>query len=237
MKGIEQWECQNFIEVLQTNPAENNTLFVCGTNAQTPKCRYFSVSSVLWIFKSCLKIEPLNNESGPFYGFLELLGKNKEPSLWNLLTGNKFMPNTALKNGRILSQSKTPGDNIFYNCLRNMVAQKGVMLLPLGRTYLLSIPNHQFRKCLTERQAGDDRERESAAWIWSSKTPLLHDASYPLYQAFPVIWCNLLNVRGLWKRKRSFQNKFGNVAWAILVEFRCRSSILKANIKGALVSR
>eukprot|EP00057_Strongylocentrotus_purpuratus_P029116 XP_011683590.1 PREDICTED: semaphorin-6D-like isoform X1 [Strongylocentrotus purpuratus] len=46
MKGIEQWECQNFIEVLQTNPAENNTLFVCGTNAQTPKCRYFSDSSL-----------------------------------------------------------------------------------------------------------------------------------------------------------------------------------------------
>ena len=44
MKGIEQWECQNFIEVLQPNPAKNNSLYVCGTNAQTPLCRDFTVS-------------------------------------------------------------------------------------------------------------------------------------------------------------------------------------------------
>ncbi|XP_041465722.1 semaphorin-1A-like isoform X4 [Lytechinus variegatus] len=46
MKGVEQWECQNFIEVLQMNSADNNRLFACGTNAQSPKCRYFTDSSL-----------------------------------------------------------------------------------------------------------------------------------------------------------------------------------------------
>ncbi|XP_071476084.1 semaphorin-1A-like [Diadema antillarum] len=46
MKGIEEWECQNFIQVLQPNAADSNKLFVCGTNAQDPRCRYFSNASL-----------------------------------------------------------------------------------------------------------------------------------------------------------------------------------------------
>ena len=53
MKGTQFWECQNYIQVLLYNNVDNK-LLVCGTNAQAPRCRYFTVSMIC--LSVCLSI-------------------------------------------------------------------------------------------------------------------------------------------------------------------------------------
>ena len=43
MKGKQNWQCQNFIQVVLKNDGENR-LMVCGTNAWAPQCRYYQVN-------------------------------------------------------------------------------------------------------------------------------------------------------------------------------------------------
>ncbi|XP_033633770.1 semaphorin-1A-like isoform X9 [Asterias rubens] len=45
MKGKQNWQCQNFIQVVLKNDGENR-LMVCGTNAWAPQCRYYQPNSL-----------------------------------------------------------------------------------------------------------------------------------------------------------------------------------------------
>lgn len=46
IKGEEEWECQNFVQVIEFD-VETNRLVVCGTGAQAPVCRIYPVGSNL----------------------------------------------------------------------------------------------------------------------------------------------------------------------------------------------
>ncbi len=45
MKGKQDWQCKNFIQVVLQNNATNR-LMVCGTNAWAPQCRYYQPESL-----------------------------------------------------------------------------------------------------------------------------------------------------------------------------------------------